>query len=113
MVGGFQLIVFLPSFGDALAKRGVSPSRPLEADILHLSQNHERWALLSQRYNQRFPGYQGIPEGWHSPQNLPGFLCRIQQQNFDLAVQMHGSGIITGLKTLNQSILPAMKSVAS
>jgi len=35
MVKAFQLVVFLLSVADALAKRGISPSRPLEAGILH------------------------------------------------------------------------------
>ncbi|AFZ32437.1 glycosyl transferase family 9 [Gloeocapsa sp. PCC 7428] len=41
-----------------------------------------------------FPGYPGIPEGWHSPQRTNDGLTQIQAQAFDLAIQMHGSGIV-------------------
>ena len=42
-----------------------------------------------------FPGYPGIPEGWHSPQHTSRFLTQVQAQAFDLAIQMHGSGIVS------------------
>lgn len=47
-----------------------------------------------------FPGYPGIPEGWQSPRHLPAFLLQVQQQEFDLALQMHGSGIISNCFTV-------------
>jgi len=40
-----------------------------------------------------FPGYPGIPEVTLSPQQLTSFLTGIQRSHFDLALQMHGSGI--------------------
>ena len=43
----------------------------------------------------KFPGFPGIPEGWHSPHCLPEFLIKVHKQPFDLAIQMHGSGIIS------------------
>lgn len=42
-----------------------------------------------------FPGYPGIPEGWRSPQHTNAFLTQVQAQAFDLAIQMHGSGIVS------------------
>lgn len=42
-----------------------------------------------------FPGYPGIPECPPLVQELPQFLAHIQQQPFDLALQMHGSGIVS------------------
>lgn len=47
-----------------------------------------------------FPGYPGIPEGWHSPQYTSAFFTQIQAQAFDLAIQMHGSGIISNSFTV-------------
>lgn len=42
-----------------------------------------------------FPGYPGMPEQQPAIHELPGFIKRIQEENFDLAVQMHGSGVLT------------------
>ena len=48
-----------------------------------------------------FPGYPGIPEGWHSPQRTNEFFTQIlQAQAFDLAIQMHGSGIVSNSFTV-------------
>ena len=47
-----------------------------------------------------FPGYPGIPEGWRSPQPLLPFLMEVHKQSFDLAIQMHGSGIISNSFTV-------------
>nr|WP_273039900.1 glycosyltransferase family 9 protein [Iningainema tapete] len=45
-----------------------------------------------------FPGYPGIPE-ISPPHKLPEFLTSVQQQRFDLALQMHGSGIVSNTFT--------------
>jgi ADP-heptose:LPS heptosyltransferase len=42
-----------------------------------------------------FPGYPGLPETIADVAALPDFLRRMQEQRFDLLLQMHGSGIIT------------------
>lgn len=41
-----------------------------------------------------FPGYPGLPETAADIGALPDFLRRMQQERFDLLVQMHGSGRI-------------------
>lgn len=42
-----------------------------------------------------FPGYPGFPEQPVDRLAFPGFLKQVQEQNFDLAIQMQGSGIIS------------------
>src|SRR3954467_14457748 len=42
-----------------------------------------------------FPGYPGFPEQPVNRNAFPDFLQQVQQQNFDLALQMQGSGIIS------------------
>jgi ADP-heptose:LPS heptosyltransferase len=39
-----------------------------------------------------FPGFPGFPEHPVSLRELPGFLNAVQRRNFDLVMQMHGSG---------------------
>jgi ADP-heptose:LPS heptosyltransferase len=41
------------------------------------------------------PGYPGLSEISPQIEQLPSFLSQVQWINFDLAIQMHGSGIIT------------------
>lgn len=41
-----------------------------------------------------FPGYPGLPEQTPQVGDIPGFLRAIQAENFDLALQLHGSGLI-------------------
>ena len=42
-----------------------------------------------------FPGYPGLPEQVPQLQSLPAFFTAVQSRHFDLALQMHGSGVIT------------------
>ncbi len=42
-----------------------------------------------------FPGYPGIPEVSPSVHQLPAFFAQVHSSPFDLALQMHGSGLIT------------------
>lgn len=42
-----------------------------------------------------FPSYPGIPEVPLQIRKLPAFFTDVQQQNFDLGLQMHGSGIVS------------------
>ncbi len=47
-----------------------------------------------------FPSFPGIPERSLQVELLPEFLARMQQRHFDLALQMHGSGLIVNSFTL-------------
>jgi ADP-heptose:LPS heptosyltransferase len=42
-----------------------------------------------------FPGYPGLTERLPNIGQIPGFLQTAQQARFDLAIQMHGNGLIT------------------
>lgn len=42
-----------------------------------------------------FPGYPGLAERPFDPERLPGFFQQAQKAHFDLALQMHGSGMIS------------------
>jgi ADP-heptose:LPS heptosyltransferase len=42
-----------------------------------------------------FPGYPGLPEQLSNPKEIVQFLAFVQEQNFDLAIQMQGNGTIT------------------
>lgn len=59
------------------------------------------WAkALTQRFDKyfhsfiSFPGYPGLPEQQVDYFKYPDFLKNVQQQNFDLALQMQGNGTI-------------------
>src|SRR5947209_9725461 len=41
---------------------------------------------------REFPGYPGLPERPPQLERIPAFLAALQQERFDLAVQLHGSG---------------------
>ncbi|KAF3885349.1 MULTISPECIES: glycosyltransferase family 9 protein [Nostocales] len=47
-----------------------------------------------------FPGYPGIPEVVPPVHKIPQFFANVQQQDFDLALQMHGSGIVSNSFTV-------------
>ncbi|MGF1536939.1 MAG: glycosyltransferase family 9 protein [Elainellaceae cyanobacterium] len=47
-----------------------------------------------------FPGYPGIPEGWQGPEPLLPFLQQVRSPRYDLALQMHGSGLYSNPFTL-------------
>lgn len=60
------------------------------------------WAkMLAERFPNyfhslvTFPGYPGLPEQPVDYFAFPDFLKKVQQENFDLAIQMHGGGIIS------------------
>jgi len=47
-----------------------------------------------------FPGYPGLPEQPLQVQKIPAFFQQVQNERFDLAIQMHGSGTITNPMTV-------------
>lgn len=60
------------------------------------------WAkMLKERFPQYihqlivFPGYPGFPEQQINYKAFPDFLTEVQNQQFDLVLQMHGSGVIS------------------
>jgi ADP-heptose:LPS heptosyltransferase len=42
-----------------------------------------------------FPGYPGLPEQSPQTARIPGFLAALRAEQFDLALQLHGSGTVT------------------
>ncbi len=60
------------------------------------------WAKrFAHRYNQfidkfiAFPGFIGLPETEFQPDAFTSFLSTVQKEEFDLAIQMQGSGSVT------------------
>src|SRR5918911_1178252 len=49
---------------------------------------------------REFPGYPGLPEQVPQVERIPAFLASLQQEHFDLALQVHGSGTITNPLTV-------------
>ena len=47
-----------------------------------------------------FPGYPGIAEQFFNARRTAAFFSRMQEKKFDLAVQMHGSGVYSNTFTL-------------
>lgn len=41
-----------------------------------------------------FPGYPGLPEKAYKTEEILKFITQMQQENFDLIIQMHGNGTI-------------------
>jgi ADP-heptose:LPS heptosyltransferase len=53
----------------------------------------ERFSMYFDGF-RAFPGYPGLPEITPQLARIPAFLRGIQNENFDLVIQMHGSGSI-------------------
>lgn len=49
---------------------------------------------------REFPGYPGLPERPPQLDRLPAFLRALQEERFDLALQLHGSGLVTNPLTV-------------
>lgn len=101
------LLRALPGLGDILcavpAFRALRAAFP-QAEIVLVGLASVK--PLVARFNQyidrllEFPGYPGLPEQPLQLQKIPAFLQLAQQEQFDLAIQMHGSGIITNPLTV-------------
>lgn len=97
----------LPGLGDFLcivpALRALRTALPeAEIALVGLPQVRDLVARFEEYIDRliEFSGYPGIPEGWHSPRKLPAFLEQMHRQNFNLALQLHGSGIISNSFTV-------------
>lgn len=61
---------------------------------------------LIKRFNRyidrllEFPGYPGLPEQSIQLSQIPAFIQQAQNEQFDLAIQMHGNGVITNPLTV-------------
>ncbi len=101
-ISRIAIVRSLPGLGDLLcavpAFRAIRTAFP-QAQITLIGLP---WALsfverFSHYFNEfvEFPGYPGIPEVPPSVHELPKFLTSVQEQHFDLALQMHGNGIVS------------------
>jgi ADP-heptose:LPS heptosyltransferase len=66
------------------------------------------WAAsFAKRYDKyidahaSFPGFPGLPEHPVDIGQIPGFIAAMQQQRFDVMLQMHGSGVLTNPLTMS------------
>jgi ADP-heptose:LPS heptosyltransferase len=101
--GQYKIAVLRPlQFGDLMcavpAFRALRAAYP-EADITLIGLP---WAsTFADRFHQyidhllEFPGFPGFPEQDPRIEEFPGFLEAAQKQNFDLALQMQGSGLLS------------------
>lgn len=97
----------LPGLGDILC--AIPALRALRAACpdAHISLiGHPAVAALTARFDRYidrllvFPGFPGIPEMPFAVRTLTDFLARVQETPFDLAIQMHGSGVYSNLFTV-------------
>ena len=99
-----RIVVFraLPGLGDLLcwtpAMRALRSAAP-DAEIAFVGLPSASWVLdrfpsLVDRLVE-FPGWPGLPEGDGDAATTTAFLGALQAERFDLAIQMHGSGLLT------------------
>ncbi len=101
---GGRVCVFraLPGIGDLLcatpALRAIRVARPdVEISLVALPDA----APLTRRFTTlvdeivEFPGFPGLPDRAADIHAVPGFLAGMQARQFDLAIQLHGTGTLT------------------
>ncbi|WP_225895265.1 glycosyltransferase family 9 protein [Leptolyngbya sp. NIES-2104] len=97
----------LPGLGDFLcavpALRALRTAFPQTKITLIGLPNSQSLGARFEQYIDEFvalPGYPGLPEQPANLEALPEFFEHLRSRQFDLAVQMHGSGIVTNPLTL-------------
>ena len=101
---GGRVVVFraLPGLGDFLCAvpslRAIRRARPdVEIHLVGLPNTDHlaaRFAAYIDRF-EPFPGFPGLLDRTPDVHLLPGFLAAMQSWDFDLAIQLHGSGELT------------------
>lgn len=97
----------LPGLGDFLcvvpALRALRAAYPQAKVSLIGLPNSQGLVERFEQYIDEFlvlPGYPGLPEQPANLSALPDFFAEMRSRKFDLAIQMHGSGIVTNSLTL-------------
>lgn len=100
--GAVAIVRALPGLGDFLcavpALRALRMARP-DVEIVYVGLPET--APLVRRFSRYvdrllpIPGFPGLPERRADVRRLPGFLAAAQSFEFDLAIQLHGSGELT------------------
>lgn len=101
------IVRVLPGLGDLLcsipAWRALRAALP-HAHITLIGLPGMRW--VAERFHHyindvvALPGFPGLPEQPPAVDQLPTFFAAMQARQFDLAIQMHGSGTITNPLTM-------------
>lgn len=98
----------LPGLGDFLcaipALRALRAACPkAQITLIGLPSNQglaERFRAYIDEFVE-LPGYPGLPEQTPDSERLEQFLVELRSRQLDLAIQMHGSGVITNALTLS------------
>ncbi|MEP0915752.1 glycosyltransferase family 9 protein [Leptolyngbya sp. DQ-M1] len=97
----------LPGLGDFLcavpALRALRVAYPQAKVTLIGLSGSQGLAERFEQYIDEFvvlPGYPGLPEQSVDLSALPAFFAEMRSRKFDLAIQMHGSGVVTNPLTL-------------
>ncbi len=97
----------LPGLGDFLcavpalrALRGGMPKAHIA--LIGLAETRHLVERFSNYVDEliEFPGFPGLEDRAPVIGEIPSFLARMQERRFDLALQMHGSGIVTNTLTV-------------
>ncbi|MDX2154542.1 MAG: glycosyltransferase family 9 protein [Bryobacteraceae bacterium] len=106
--GSIIVVRALPGLGDFLcavpALRALRQSRPESHIALLGAPGTEKYVARFPHYIDEFIPAPPFPGVWMPPgaetHSLPAFLTAIHQRRFDLALQMHGSGLTSNALTL-------------